>query len=156
MPPLSTVVSTHGRSPRWSAPLQGETTPLEIRPITFFRGEPKEGTWQIVTGSFSRSTQIRRLDDLLSITFAAFTSAFAATVAARLLRASSAWWPERVAFKTPAVAKALSQSPVEAAKARWRVRALAEATFAERLLQSATDTEGLPMPPADGDDDEPR
>ena len=156
MPPLSAVGSTERRSPRWSAPLQKEKALLEIWPITCFRGEPREGAWQIVTGSFSRSTQVRRFDDLLSITLAAFTSAFASTVATRLLQASSVWWPERVAFKAPTVAKALSQSPIDAAKARWRMRALAEAKFAERLLQSAADAEGLPMPPTDGDDDEPR
>ena len=43
-------------------------------------------------------------------------------------------------------------NPVEAAKARWRERALAEARFADRLLDATHDVDGLPMPVADGDD----
>lgn len=49
---------------------------------------------------------------------------------------------------------AFSQGPVEAAKARWRTRALAEARLAERLLAPAGDLDGCPMPPTDWDDGE--
>lgn len=157
MQPLS-IASAGSRSPRWSSPLIEWMPAEEVRPITYLRRDSADGSWRLVRGGTPNFVELHRLDDLLSITFAAFTTAFAATVAARLLRAWTPSWSDRALTGTPTVAgtRALPQSPIEAAKARWRVRALAEAKFAERLLDAAGDVNGLPMPPADGDDGERR
>ncbi len=47
-------------------------------------------------------------------------------------------------------------SPVEAAKAAWKARALGEAAFAQRLLDATPDALGMPMSPTadDGDDED--
>lgn len=148
----SPVTHNAGRSYRWSSRLSDGRVPSQGGSITNIQPSRTEGTWEVVGADSSNAPSVHRFDDLMSISYAAF----AKLVAAHLVQAWSLSLPTRHSLTPTSAADARrKQSLIEAAKERWRSRAYAEARFAERLLASAPDTEGLPMPRIDGDDDEP-
>ncbi len=121
-----------------------------VEPVTTFNA--RVAVWRIVGQEAGLRPLEAEVGDVLTITPC---SKVVGGVVARLLNTGLISSFMDVSLSTPSDVEATNApmlTPVEAAKARWRARALKESQAFANVLSAAADIDGLPAPPTSDDD----